>query len=109
MNAAPRLTTMWERWDAIDSGQHRHNDDCDLSALGRRPTGQPAGQPATPADAQRSDEVHGGGTDNSAAVAAFRLSVQAGNPFSERKLAQLFGRTSRRWARARITQARQSP
>jgi hypothetical protein len=43
------------------------------------------------------------------AVAAYRLSVQAGNPLSERKLAQMFGRTSRRWARARITEARQSP
>ena len=59
---------------AIDNGQHRHNDDCDLSAPGRRPTSQPAGQLATPA-AQRNDEVHGGGTDNSAAVAAYRLSV----------------------------------
>jgi hypothetical protein len=37
------------------------------------------------------------------------ISVQAGNPLSERKLAQMFGRTSRRWARARITEARQSP
>ena len=43
-----------------------------------------------------------------AAVAAYRLSVQVGNPFSERKLAQNFGRTSRRWARARIAEARQS-
>ena len=43
---------------------------------------------------------------NSQAVAAYRLSVQAGNPLSERKLAQMFGRTSRRWARARITEGR---
>jgi hypothetical protein len=47
--------------------------------------------------------------DNYAAVAAYRLSVKAGNPLSERKLAQMFGRTSRRWARARIAEARQSP
>jgi hypothetical protein len=39
-------------------------------------------------------------------VAAYRLSVQAGNPLSERRLAQMFGRTSRRWARARIAEAR---
>jgi hypothetical protein len=39
-------------------------------------------------------------------VAAYRLSAQAGNPLSERKLAQLFGSTSRRWARARIAEAR---
>jgi hypothetical protein len=43
-----------------------------------------------------------------AAVAAYRLSVQAGNPLSERRLAQMFGRTSRRWARARIADARQA-
>ncbi len=46
---------------------------------------------------------------NDEAVAAYRLSVQAGNPLSERKLARMFGRTSRRWARARITEARQVP
>jgi hypothetical protein len=31
-------------------------------------------------------------------LAAYRLSVKAGNPLSERKLANLFGRTCRRWA-----------
>ena len=36
------------------------------------------------------------------AVAAYRLSVQVGNPLSERRLAHMFGRTSRRWAQARI-------
>jgi hypothetical protein len=46
---------------------------------------------------------------NFAAVAAYRLGVKAGNPLSERKLAQMFGRTSRRWARTRIAEARQSP
>jgi hypothetical protein len=49
-------------------------------------------------------EVRGGDV----AVAAYRLSVQAGNPLSERRLAQMFGRTSRRWARARIAEARQA-
>jgi hypothetical protein len=44
-----------------------------------------------------------------AAVAAYRRSAQAGNPLSERKLAQMFGRTSRRWARARIADARKVP
>jgi hypothetical protein len=42
-------------------------------------------------------------------VAAYRLSVKAGSPLSERKLAHMFGRTSRRWARARIADARRSP
>jgi hypothetical protein len=58
---------------------------------------------------QHGDAVPGAGAANDAAVAAYQLSVQAGNPLSERKLAQMFGRTSRRWARARITGARQSP
>jgi hypothetical protein len=35
------------------------------------------------------------------------MSLHAGNPLSERKLAHMFGRTSRRWARARIAEARQ--
>jgi hypothetical protein len=86
---------------AIDSEQHSPSDR-DLSAQGRRQAG-------IPVDAQDGDGVPGGGTDNCAAVAAYQLSVQAGNPLSERKLAQMFGRTSRRWARARITEARQSP
>jgi hypothetical protein len=84
----------------IDSGQHSRNDR-DLSAQDWQPTGQPAWQPTTPASMQHSDEVPGTGADNCAAVAAYRLSVEAGNPLSERKLAQMFGRTSRRWARAR--------
>ena len=73
-----------------------------LTAQGRRQAG-------IPADAQHGDGVPGVGTDNCTAVAAYRLSVQAGNRLSKRKLAQMFGRTSRRWARARITEARQSP
>jgi hypothetical protein len=32
-----------------------------------------------------------------------------GNPLSERKLAQMFGSTSRRWARARIAETRRIP
>jgi hypothetical protein len=39
-----------------------------------------------------------GGDINAAAVAAYRASVQAGQPLSERKLAGQFGKTSRRWA-----------
>jgi hypothetical protein len=57
---------------------------------------------------QRADEVLEASAGNDAAVAAYRLSVQAGNPLSERRLAQMFGRTSRRWARARIADARQA-
>ena len=43
-----------------------------------------------------------------AAVAAYRASLEAGKPLSERKLAGMFGKTSRRWARSRMAEARQS-
>jgi len=49
------------------------------------------------------------GDINTAAVAAYRASVRAGRPLSERKLAGQFGKTSRRWARNRMAEARQSP
>jgi Protein of unknown function (DUF2637) len=47
------------------------------------------------------------GTDdiNAAAVAAYRTSIETGRPLSERKLAQMFGKTSRRWARNRMAEA----
>lgn len=68
---------------------------------------QPAGQqdadrpvPEAPARAGESeDEV------NIAAVAAYRASLESGTPLSERKLAAMFGKTSRRWARTRMTEA----
>ncbi len=64
--------------------------------------------PAAAADSQqRASSDSDAGVADDAAVAAYRLSVHAGNPLSERKLARMFGRTSRRWARARISQARQ--
>jgi hypothetical protein len=44
---------------------------------------------------------------NLAAVTAYRDSLQLGAPLSERKLAQMFGMTSRRWARNRMAEARQ--
>jgi Protein of unknown function (DUF2637) len=53
--------------------------------------------------------VSPGGDINAAAVAAYRASLQAGRPLSERKLAGQFGKTSRRWARNRMAEARQSP
>jgi len=58
-----------------------------------------------PAPGARSGET---GTE-AAAVAAYRASVQDGQPLSERKLAASFGKTSRRWARNRMAEARQSP
>jgi hypothetical protein len=84
-------------------GSERH-----ASEPARRPAGQAAKLPAIPANEQRDDEVPEASAVNDAAVAAYRLSVQAGNPLSERRLAQMFGRTSRRWARARIADARKT-
>ena len=73
--------------------------------LAGRPVGQAIG---VPAGGQRDDEVLEASAVNDAAVAAYRLSVQAGSPLPERRLAQMFGRTSRRWARARMADARQA-
>ncbi len=42
---------------------------------------------------------------NEAAAAAYRASIDSGRPLSERKLAVLFGKTSRRWARHRMAEA----
>jgi hypothetical protein len=46
---------------------------------------------------------------DAAAVAAYRASLEAGRPLSERKLAGMFGKTSRRWARSRMAEAQQRP
>lgn len=45
---------------------------------------------------------------NVAAVAAYRTSIDTGRPLSERKLAAMFGKTSRRCARSRMAEARQA-
>jgi hypothetical protein len=45
---------------------------------------------------------------NVAAVAAYCTSIDTGRPLSERKLAAMFGKTSRRWARSRMAEARQA-
>jgi hypothetical protein len=81
----------------------------DIPEQGRQPAARVAGPSAIPARGQRDQAVPEAGAVNDAAVAAYRLSAQAGNPLSERKLAQMFGRTSRRWARARIADARRVP
>ena len=58
------------------------------------------------ADSGRADTARDESETNAAAVAAYRASLQAGRPLSERKLAGMFGKTSRRWARNRIAEAR---
>ena len=75
----------------------------------RQRAGRVAGRLAVPASGQGDRAVPEAGTVNDAAVAAYRRSAHAGNPLSERKLAQMFGRTSRRWARARIAGALRAP
>jgi len=46
---------------------------------------------------------------SAAAVAAYRASIDNGKPISERRLAAMFGKTSRRWARHRMAEAQQTP
>jgi hypothetical protein len=65
----------------------------------------PAG-PAAPGTAAATAPA---GDVDAAAVAAYRASVREGRPLSERKLAAAFGKTSRRWARDRMAEARQAP
>jgi hypothetical protein len=38
-------------------------------------------------------------------MAPYRSSIETGRPLSEHKLAQMFGKTSRRWARGRMAEA----
>jgi hypothetical protein len=86
------------------SGRNGRN----ASGQTREPGGLAGRHPASHTNGQRTEAAHEAGAVNDAAMAAYRLSVQAGNPLSERKLAQMFGRTSRRWARARIAEAQQT-
>ena len=60
------------------------------------------------ADSGRADTARDESETSAAAVAAYRASLQAGRPLSERKLAGMFGKTSRRWARNRIAEAGQA-
>jgi hypothetical protein len=71
----------------------------------RESTGPPG--PGGPTDPGRAARTAPAGDINAAAVAVYRASLQEGKPLSERKLAAAYGRTSRRWARARMTEARQ--
>jgi len=59
-------------------------------------------------DSGMAGNANGESETNAGAVAAYRISVEGGKPLSERKLAAMFGKTSRRWARNRIAEARQA-
>jgi Protein of unknown function (DUF2637) len=100
-----------------DTGLTPGGADGPLSMSGMAGTGRVSGPGWNAAD--QADQAPGSpgllitanrdGDINTAAVAAYRASVQAGRPLSERKLAGQFGKTSRRWARNRMAEARQSP
>jgi hypothetical protein len=71
------------------------------------------GRAADHADQDRAMPVAGSTTNpvgdiNAAAVTAYRDSLRIGAPLSERKLAEMFGLSSRRWARNRMAEARQT-
>jgi len=72
-----------------------------------QPVGQQAAGRSTPEAQVRT--IEGEDDVNAAAVAAYRASLDDGRPLSERRLAAMYGKTSRRWARNRIAEARQVP
>ena len=93
---------------AID-GQRHSQDEREVPDQKQQTIGQPTAKPTIAASAKCAEKGHDVDAAHGEAVAAYRLSTQAGNPLSERKLARMFGLTSRRWARARIAEARQLP
>ena len=77
-------------------------------SLARTEAYRPAAQETTGwSDVDGADAVGEDGAEdiNEAAVAAYRASIDSGRPLSERKLAAMFGKTSRRWARNRMAEA----
>jgi Protein of unknown function (DUF2637) len=87
-------------------GAQRSPDEGQAPDQTQQSMSQPPAQSGIAATEQYKHEGHDADTVNEEAVTAYKLSAQAGNPLSERKLAQMFGHTSRRWARARIAETR---
>ena len=85
----PAVLRSFPRTSAVD-GDRAGGSGRDVSGPARRSEGQAAGQSAIPASGQRDDEVPKASAINDAAVAAYMLSVQAGNSLSERRVAQMF-------------------
>ena len=104
--AAPCLAAARSATTAATGSEFPRRGERDTPDQMRQPAAQVTGQSAIPASGQRDQAVPEAAAVDDVAVAAYRLSAQAGNALSERKLAQMFGRTSRRWARARIAEAR---
>jgi Protein of unknown function (DUF2637) len=74
-----------------DGGERSGASERGTSDPAWRPAGQAAGHSLAPADERCDDEVLEASAVNDAAVTAYRLSVQAGNPLSERRLAPMQG------------------
>jgi hypothetical protein len=72
------------------------------------PAYRPPGQASAGWPASTGPERAGEASVEAAAVAAYQAIVAIGKPLSERKLAAKFGKTSRRWARHRMAEARQA-
>ena len=82
-------------------GPGRSGADCAYGVSGNGAIGWSAVTGARATGEDREEDI------NEAAVAAYRTSIDIGRPLSERKLAARFGKTSRRWARSRMAEARQ--
>jgi hypothetical protein len=78
----------------------------DLDQPYQRPAHQTVHCPIADVAAHGGDSV---GEIDATAVAAYRASLDSRQPLSERKLAAMFGKTSRRWARHRMAEAGQLP
>ena len=108
-DAAPCRAPRRSATSAATGAEFPRRGERDTPDQERQSAAQVTGPPAILASEQPDRAVPEAYVVNDAAVAAYRLSAQAGNPLSEGKLAQMFGRTSRRWARARTAEARRVP
>ncbi|MDQ2873883.1 MAG: hypothetical protein M3Y33_03325 [Actinomycetota bacterium] len=76
-------------------------------------SGRPSDQPRTgcgrsACTGDRGDDHGSGKSVDAAAAAAYQASITGGKPLSERKPAAMFGKSSRRWARNRVVEARRA-
>jgi hypothetical protein len=84
-----------------NSGPDRAGSDQAYRSADQETSDWPVPDRAGSADKHKAEDV------DAAAVAAYRASIDTGKPLSERKLAAMFGKTSRRWARNRMAEAHQ--
>jgi hypothetical protein len=108
-NGAPCCTLVRTLPTATAGEGQRSQGEGEALRRAPRPMSEPAAHEGPDAGVLDDEEATKAEAVNDRAVAAYRLSVQAGSPLSERKLASMFGQTSRRWARTRIMEARRVP